>query len=546
MLRPLLAACLAAGLALTPATSEAFCGFYVSGADQSLYANATMVVMMRSGQRTVLSMQNNYKGPPEDFAMVVPVPQVLQEENVKTLPREVFDRVDSLAAPRLVEYWETDPCAPAPPPTMRMMRTRVMEGGRPAPTARPKDLGVTIEAQFDVAEYNVVILSAKDSGGLDTWLRQENYNIPKGAESVLRPYVESGTKFFVAKVDSKKVTFKDGQAVLSPLRFHYDADDFSLPVRLGLLNSQGKQDLIVHILAQNQRYQVANYNNAFIPTNIRVLDGVRDDFGRFYDAIFEKTSKMKKRTVVTEYSWDASSCDPCPVPALRPNEIATLGADVLGSGPSRGFVLTRMHYRYGKNGLDEDLVFEAAPPIVGGRGTPDQNGEFREQGASPGPINNFQGRYAILHPWDGKVTCQNPRRGVWGGPPGKPMPPIMPAPGQLRKASTAPKGAPVAFASLLAEDIPSIGVTAGAARSTTDEGGSDEAPSPAGADETTATDEATPATEPSRGEPAGTTPAADVEPDAADASDTGCSVAPAGGALFALPLLALAYRRRRV
>ena len=42
--------------------------------------------------------------------MIVPVPVVLQEENVKTLPPEIFARVDKLAAPRLVEYWEQDPC----------------------------------------------------------------------------------------------------------------------------------------------------------------------------------------------------------------------------------------------------------------------------------------------------------------------------------------------------------------------------------------------------------------------------------------------------
>ena len=38
--------------------------------------------------------------------------------------------------------------------------------------------------------------------------------------------------------------------MLSPLRFHYDAETFTLPVRLGLVNSSGTQDLIVHILAQ--------------------------------------------------------------------------------------------------------------------------------------------------------------------------------------------------------------------------------------------------------------------------------------------------------
>jgi hypothetical protein len=85
--------------------ARAFCGFYVSGADAPLTNSATQVVLMREGTRTVLSMQNAYQGPPQDFAMVVPVPVVLQKDNVKTLPREVFDRVDRLTAPRLVEYW---------------------------------------------------------------------------------------------------------------------------------------------------------------------------------------------------------------------------------------------------------------------------------------------------------------------------------------------------------------------------------------------------------------------------------------------------------
>ena len=35
--------------------------------------NDATIVLMRSGTRTVLSMQNNYKGPPTDFAMAVPV-----------------------------------------------------------------------------------------------------------------------------------------------------------------------------------------------------------------------------------------------------------------------------------------------------------------------------------------------------------------------------------------------------------------------------------------------------------------------------------------
>ncbi|MDH5493936.1 MAG: DUF2330 domain-containing protein, partial [Myxococcales bacterium] len=329
------------GAALVLATSalwappaRAFCGFYVAGADASLMNEATRVVMMREGTRTVLSMQNDYHGPSEDFAMVIPVPVVLQEENVRTLPREIFAKVDRLASPRLVEYWEEDPCQPEPnyegALAMPGMRTRARAGGGGSAEA----LGVTVEAEFAVGEYDIVILSARDSGGLDTWLRAEGYRIPAGAEAVLRPYVEAGTKFFVAKVDAQRVTFEAGRAMLSPLRVHYDSDDFALPVRLGLLNSGGTQDLIVHILA-TQRYEVANYPNVTIPTNLDVADAVRSNFGEFYAALFDRTLEQHRGAVVTEYAWNAGSCDPCPGPTLSPSDLATLGEDVLGNGEQR-------------------------------------------------------------------------------------------------------------------------------------------------------------------------------------------------------------------
>src|SRR5947208_12497049 len=76
-------------------TADAFCGFYVSGSGEKMFNDATNVVLMRDGTRTVLSMQNDYQGPLEDFAMVVPVPVVLHEPDVKTLARTVFDHTDA-------------------------------------------------------------------------------------------------------------------------------------------------------------------------------------------------------------------------------------------------------------------------------------------------------------------------------------------------------------------------------------------------------------------------------------------------------------------
>ncbi len=439
---------------LIEGSASAFCGFYVGGAGQELYNKATFVVLMRDGTRTVLSMRNAYEGPPENFAMVVPVPAVLQQENVHTLPAELFDKVDRLAAPRLVEYWERDPCAPPEPP-MEMMRSMADGVDMDAETASEGgDLGVRVEAEFEVGEYDIVILSANDSSGLDTWLRREGYHIPEGAEPVLRPYVEQGTKFFVARVDVSRITsWQDGRALLSPLRVEYDAEQFMLPVRLGLVNSAGTQDLIVHILGRNQRYEVANYDNVTIPTNLRVTEGVRNEFGPFYASLFDRLLAEHPNAVVTEYSWDSASCDPCPGPTLDANDLATLGLDTIGGDPW-GWTLTRLHYRYTADALGDDLVFRPAPALVGGRGVPDAEGVMPRE-VEPATVNNFQGRYAILHPWEGPITCDSPNRGVWGGPPnGGSEPPAAPA----QNLAFAARGGDLG--SYLAEDVPELSVVA--------------------------------------------------------------------------------------
>ena len=413
---------LAVALLAPATTAHAFCGFYVAGGDQQMFNDATQVVLMRQGTRTVLSMQNNYKGPPQDFAMVIPVPVVLHEGDVKTLTKDVFQHVEAMGAPRLVEYWEQDPCAPQ----MEWGRARGAGAGfgaaPPAAKAAVQHHGVTIEAQFVVGEYQIVILSAKESAGLDDWLHEQSYNIPAGAEPLLRPYVEAGSKFFVARVDPKKVKFEVERAALSPLRFLYDSEEFTLPIRLGLANSSGTQDLIVNIFSPAQRYQVANYNNVTIPTNIDVDASIKDKFGSFYAALFDRTIEKNPGSVVTEYAWQATSCDPCPGPTLRPNELLTLGADVLGGTMAKptavetyDLVLTRLHARYGKD-ITDDLSFKQAPPIVGGREFVRDGGKL-EEGAQPSSTNNFQGRYAIRHEWTGPIACENPQRHIWGGPP---------------------------------------------------------------------------------------------------------------------------------
>ena len=410
----------------------------------ALPSEATIAVLMREDTRTVLSFQNDYLGPPEDFALLVPVPTLLEREDVRTLDHGVFDRLQTLAAPKLVELWEQPPCPRGFAESALGRRARGMTGGLASAdraaesSAMPAPVAPVVERQFARGEYDIQILSASDALGLERWLTAAGYQLPPGAEPILRSYVEQGMKWFVARVDARRLASihaarrggtpasAPGARMLSPLRFHYDSERFGLPVRLGLLNSPGTQDLVVHIVAPDVRYEVANYPTVEVPTNVSLVAGTEAHFGRIYEAYFDKLTARHPGRVFTEYAGplDGSTapggaCLGCGRDALSEADLDALGDDVLPGGGDAGrlgrMVLTRLRYRYDRRQLPDDLLFRPAAPLAGGH----EHGmasNLRHRGRSASR-NGYGVRFLSQHPWEGPVACANPRRNVWGGRP---------------------------------------------------------------------------------------------------------------------------------
>ena len=153
-------------------TVSAFCGFYVTKADTKLFNRASKVVLVRDGDRTVLTMANDFRGDPREFAIVIPVPTLLEEDQTHVSDRTLIDHLDAYSAPRLVEYFDENPCVVRL--LERMPRSdlsaRVEQGSA---SVRNRSLGVTVEAEYTIGEYDIVILSADQSNGLETWLLRE-------------------------------------------------------------------------------------------------------------------------------------------------------------------------------------------------------------------------------------------------------------------------------------------------------------------------------------------------------------------------------------
>src|SRR6185295_9473234 len=201
MRRILFATALTAILAWSTPSIVAFCGFYVGKAGSKLFNQASQVVLVRDGDRTVMTMASDFKAEMKEFAVVIPVPTFLRKEQIHVGDKSNVDHVDAYSAPRLVEYFDPNPCAltrleerlPPPASAMKMQARDAMD--------RAKGLGVTIEAQYTVGEYDIMILSAQQSSGLETWLQENDYRIPAGASEVIASYLKQNMKFFVARVN---------------------------------------------------------------------------------------------------------------------------------------------------------------------------------------------------------------------------------------------------------------------------------------------------------------------------------------------------------
>lgn len=116
-----------------------------------------------------ITMQNDYKSLAQDFAMIVPVPEVIKAEHVSVIKTAQFDSLINYTIPRLVEYDRLHRCRKSVPMSAKK-------------DGMHRDLDVKVEAEFSVSEYDLVVFSAKKSADLMTWLEREKYNLPAGGE----------------------------------------------------------------------------------------------------------------------------------------------------------------------------------------------------------------------------------------------------------------------------------------------------------------------------------------------------------------------------
>lgn len=200
---------------------------------------------------------------------------------------------------------------------------------------------------------------------------------------------------------------------------------------------------------------------------------LKEKMGDFYAAFQDRYLEKHPKTFLLEYAWASDDCGkPCANEPLLPDELLSLGGDVFeadlpedvrrpappemteeeklklegilagktdakekkaaqeqwdadreelaarkGILERNKYVLSRLHYRYAKQGMPEDVELGPGAPIKGGVGLPLGELGAAELEVKPSEKNEFQTRFNGLFPNKIVVKCDDPKHHRWGKAP---------------------------------------------------------------------------------------------------------------------------------
>lgn len=460
----------------------AFPGLLVAKDGAERTVSATTVVLVRHEGISVVTLAAEYEGPLTPFAFVIPVPADVRASGVKTLRRGVLDRVEAVTAPRFHAFYEQDPCDDAPLEQSWDEHVKAKGAGFLAPPGLPppdrhyavsNDISLPVEPTFKDREsefaYSELAFDAPER--FRASLAARGYRVTDAALAALGRALRPGQKLLLAEVSPARVELSAGSRVqLGGIRYFTRQPLAPFAASLGAENTRAPEDLFVFVFDRRGRAAAENQSDVFPPLALRVEPSVAEHLATAYDALFDAVGARHPAAFVTEFAWSTSGCgEPCPDVPLAPDELMTLGGDVLEAETTTAkeraplppdepvlererfeshltelapkdrpaaerehqgerreierrralsarqtYVLTRLHRRYAAGEARRDFELGAAPAVSGGVGVPaGARGELAP-GVVPSPENRVEVRFYALNPWPLGVACSEPKRARWG------------------------------------------------------------------------------------------------------------------------------------
>lgn len=420
-----------------PSTLRAYEGVVLSSDQRNTPTLlGSTVTMVLADEHTIVTVQHRLSDVRGDFALLIPVPSGLEQDELSLLAARLFGRLDRHTAPALLGFEEEPPCREDEEGDREAPSTvePVERGGEPSPVA-----GHTFEHTGEV-----------NSAQLVAWLEARDLTLDDARRAQLSPFLLGNAhEFLLVKLAiDNGAAGQPGYFETSPLQMSFEGHEVPLLLVEPLKNEP--HDILLHIFAETPRKELAGMKNVTMPTELVVGKGYKladiheAMLARMYATypgavMIEYTAELDERSPYedhhTPFVWDDHEVlsgsgkfgDVGKPFRFRSPEESGVGSDAiealsnLGPGGVRGkhsIHHSRIRLRRDGEGASGQISFVDAEEISGGYARPlgalvPKHGVLGNQRAIPSRTEGFLTSYLTLKPWEGNRECEDASPGRW-------------------------------------------------------------------------------------------------------------------------------------
>lgn len=225
--------------------------------DKYLFGNPLLkhfVCIIYNGKKETLVLQVKYSGNVEDFAWIVPIPALPEENSISTEKDSIFKQLHDWTQPRV--YRERE----------KAKGYGLDEEGAPEIISGPE---VQVWERLQVGPYEVAVLSGSSSQALISWLASNGYPFPEEAGPTIDFYVQKKWYFLATRVQVQSPlpgSNSTYQAGLPALKMTFQTEKPVFPLRISELTSAEESEIELYIAAPH-RMVCENYQTVAMDPN---------------------------------------------------------------------------------------------------------------------------------------------------------------------------------------------------------------------------------------------------------------------------------------
>ncbi len=228
-------------------------GFFPTNVEQmgnSAESPNQRAIIIHDGQKETLIVQVKYSGNIRDFAWVVPLASLPDENSIQIESDSIFSLLHDLTQPKVY----------------RINRSKygrgdgVMKDGEEIEEINSAQ--VQVWQNLAVGPYDVKIISGTSTQALRDWLHNNGYKYSPTADAILEYYIQKGCYFMATRVNMESQSMSKNsifQAGLPALKVSFPVEKPVFPLRISEISSAPENEIEIYVIS-NHRMISDNYN----------------------------------------------------------------------------------------------------------------------------------------------------------------------------------------------------------------------------------------------------------------------------------------------